>query len=93
MNINVTPENQSVMSDLMRASAVVQELEQQGVTILSVITRQGKPCIHVARHRYCDELIRNGKAAYQFFNSKSMKGKRGVFDTLGCRVYWSESIH
>ncbi|HHR6503085.1 TPA: hypothetical protein ACS8CD_003659 [Providencia alcalifaciens] len=91
MNISITAENQSVMSDLIRAESVVQQLEQQGVTVLSVIARQGKPCIHIARHSYCDALIRDGKATYQYFNSS--KGKQGVFNTLGCRVYWSESIH
>lgn len=91
MDITITAENQSIVSDLLRAGSVAQQLEQQGVTILSVITRQGKPCIHVARHSYCDALIRDGKAAYQYFNQN--KGKQGVFDTEGCRVYWSESIH
>lgn len=91
MNISINTVNQSVMSDLMRAGSVVQQLEQQGVTVLSVITRQGKPCIHIARHSYCDALIRDGKAAYQYFNQN--KGKQGTFDILGCRVYWSESIH
>ncbi|HGN2293747.1 TPA: hypothetical protein ACKR00_002160 [Proteus mirabilis] len=79
------------MSDLIRVGAVVQQLEQQGVTVLSVVARQGKPCIHVARHSYCDALIQEGKAAYQYFNN--YKGKQGFFDTEGCRVYWSESIH
>ncbi|HHR6442779.1 TPA: hypothetical protein ACS777_003555 [Providencia alcalifaciens] len=91
MNVNINIENQSVMSDLIRVGAVVQQLEQQGVTVLSVVARQGKPCIHVARHSYCDALIQEGKASYQYFNSH--KGKQGVFDTDGCRVYWSESIH
>ncbi|MGO2305318.1 MAG: hypothetical protein ACTH5W_11535 [Providencia sp.] len=91
MNVNINIENQSVMSDLIRVGAVVQQLEQQGVTVLSVVARQGKPCIHVARHSYCDALIQEGKASYQYFNSH--KGKQGVFDTEGCRVYWSESIH
>ncbi len=91
MNISITAENQSLMSDLIRAESVVQHLEQQGVTVLSVIARQGKPCIHIARHSYCDALIRDGKATYQYFNQN--KGKQGVFDALGCRVYWSESIH
>ncbi len=91
MDITITPDNQSIVSDLLRAGSVVQQLEQLGVTVLSVITRQGKPCIHVARHSYCDALIRDGKAAYQYFNSK--QSKQGVFNTLGCRVYWSESIH
>lgn len=91
MNISINTENQSVMSDLIRVGSVVQQLEQQGVTVLSVMTHQGKPSIRIARHSYCDALIRDGKATYQYFNQS--KGKQGVFDTLGCRVYWSESIH
>ncbi|HHR6139907.1 TPA: hypothetical protein ACS72N_000141 [Providencia alcalifaciens] len=91
MDITITTENQSIVSDLLRAGSVVQHLEQQGVTILSVITRHGKPCIHIARHGYCDALIQAGKASYIYFNRH--KGKQGVFDTEGCRVYWTESLH
>ncbi|OXL42456.1 hypothetical protein CFT61_16410, partial [Segatella copri] len=83
--------NQSIVSDLLRAGSVAQQLEQQGVTILSVITRQGKPCIHVARNSYCDALIQEGKASYQYFNS--IRVNKACSIPKVAAFYWSESIH
>ena len=93
MNITINTEDQSVISALLQAESVVQQLSERGVSVLSVVTRYGKPCIRIARHSYCDELIRSGKASYQYL-SKSFSGARqGVFNESGCRVYWSESVH
>ena len=93
MNININTDNQSVISALLQAESVVKQLSDIGVSVLSVVTRHGRPCIRIARHSYCDELIRNGKASYQYFSNRFSGARQGVFNESGCRVYWSESIH
>lgn len=91
MNITITPENQSVVSALIRACSVAHQLEMQGLDVLSVMAFPGKPCIHIERNDICNIWIRDGIASYQFFNGS--KGKQGVFERLGCRVYWIESLY
>ena len=93
MNITINTENQSVISALLQAETVAQQLTERGISVLSVVARCGRACIHIARHSYCDELIRTGKASYQYLSKNFSRARQGVFNESGCRVYWSESIH
>ncbi|HHV7359429.1 TPA: hypothetical protein ACUNBO_002079 [Morganella morganii] len=85
--------NQSVILVLLQAETVVQQLSERGISVLSVVARCGRACIHIARHSYCDELISSGKASYQYLSKNLSGARQGVFNESGCRVYWSESVH
>ncbi|ELW9228531.1 TPA: hypothetical protein OT801_000575 [Morganella morganii] len=94
MNIKITPSNQGVLKTLIQVESVVKSLGDRGVTVLGVSTGNDKPRIKIARHAYCDQLIRSGKACYlQFGNSRHGYYKQGSFTQDGCRVFWSESIY
>ncbi len=94
MNIKITPENQGVLKVLFQVESAVKSLIERGVTVLGISTSGDNPRIKIARHAYCEQLIRTGKACYlQFGNSRHGYYKQGSFTLGGCRVYWSESIY
>lgn len=87
--------NQAVMSALLKAETVVMYLNAQGVTVKSIILRQGQPVIRIARHAWCDQMSHQGKTRYDCFGHNQYgRFRQGVYlDESGCRVVWSESIH
>ncbi|KLU14793.1 MULTISPECIES: hypothetical protein [Xenorhabdus] len=94
MVIELNTRNNQLLSALIQAESVVTALSERGITVLSVMMRDNRPRIHIARHAYCEQLIRDGQAAYLHFG-KGRQGplKQGVFNQDGCQVYWSESLH
>ncbi|MEQ1967394.1 hypothetical protein ABLA30_10270 [Xenorhabdus nematophila] len=94
MLIDLDTQNSQLLSALIQAESVVTALSERGITVLSVMMRDNRPRIHIARHAYCEQLIRDGQAAYLHFG-KGQQGqfKQGVFSQNGCQVYWSESLH
>lgn len=94
MNIKITPDNQGVLKILFQVESVVKSLMERGVTVIGVSTGNDKPRIKIARHAYCDQLIRSGKACYlQFGNSRHGYYKQGVFMHRGCRVLIRREIN
>jgi hypothetical protein len=94
MLIELNIQNDKLLSALVQAESVVTDLSQRGITVLSVMMRDNKPRIHIARHTYCEQLIQEGQAFYLYLvQGRQAPFKQGVFHQAGCQVYWSESLH
>ncbi|PHM22562.1 hypothetical protein [Xenorhabdus ehlersii] len=91
MLIDLNTQNNQLLSALIQAESVVTALSERGITVLSVMMRDNRPRIHIVRHAYCEQLIRDGQAAYLHFGQGQFK--QGIFNQDGCQVYWSESLH
>ncbi|ARF50636.1 hypothetical protein [Pantoea stewartii] len=94
MNANQVS-NTAVMSALARAEALVIYLTAQGVKVNGISLRNAQPVIRIARHGWCERMLRAGHAHYsQYGHDRSGRYRQGVYtDGSGCRVVWSESIH
>lgn len=90
---NIT--NASVISALMRAETLILFLSSKGVQVKSVSLRHAQPVIRIARHAWCEELKKEGRARFDHTgNDRYGRFLQGVYlDESGCRVVWSESIH
>jgi hypothetical protein len=67
----------------------------KGVQVKSVSLRHAQPVIRIARHAWCDEIKKQGRARFDHTgNDRFGRFRQGVYlDESGCRVVWSESIH
>ncbi len=90
---NIT--NAGVMSALIRAETLIMFLSAKGVRVKSVSLRHAQPVIRIARHAWCEEIKRQGRARFDHTgNDRFGRFRQGVYlDESGCRVVWSESIH
>lgn len=90
---NIT--NAGVISALMRAETLILFLSTKGVRVKSVSLRHAQPVIRIARHAWCEELKKEGRARFDLTgNDRHGRFRQGVYqDESGCRVVWSESIH
>ncbi|MDE9466856.1 hypothetical protein [Xenorhabdus bovienii] len=94
MLIDLNTQNNKLLSALIQAESVVTALSERGITVLSVMMRDNRPRIHIARHAYCEQLIQDGRASYLYFGQgRQEQFKQGVFNHAGCQVYWSEFLH
>ena len=87
--------NAAVLSALIRAETLIMFLSAKGVQVKSVSLRHAQPVIRIARHAWCDEIKKQGRARFDHTgNDRFGRFRKGVYlDESGCRVVWSESIH
>ncbi|HCG2926642.1 TPA: hypothetical protein ACNFPO_004437 [Citrobacter freundii] len=90
---NIT--NAGVIAALMRAETLILFLSSKGIRVKSVSLRHGLPVIRIARHAWCEELKKEGRARFDLTgNDRLGRFRQGIYhDESGCRVVWSESIH
>lgn len=86
-------ETMDYIRSMESACLVIKALSAQNIVVRSVTLANKRAVIRISYCRYCDQLIQQGKAIYQYFGCNAEgRYRQGQFNTGGCKVVWTEAL-